>query len=457
MFPSRPEPAAGFALGGATPGQTVAFDGAVFVPVDFPVELPSGVSADGLVHNGTSWVARRRVFYGTAVARDAVAAPLDGDLWVVTSGPDTGTVWVRLTAWQQAPVGANAAAIRTILGLGALAVLAAVDPATHLTQAVPVANGGTGAANAADARSNLGLGALATLGLGLGLTTSGANAVVDTTEIATRAYAEGLYAGFLYKGKCRVAVAANVASLSGPQTLDGVAVVAGERVVLTGQSDPTENGPWVVAAGAWTRPSPNELLASAAFPIDDGTYEGHVFYIATNDPITPGVTALLVDSLKVNVSIGQIVDAGTAGGAVLAAETRAEGREEIGVQDGPRELAANYATASSEVPDQLGLVAFDPAAHAVVGRTTELTLAATGRVTGAGLTGTLELVDVSNNVVASIDWTETALTAKTAAVALPVADVVYRLRFACAGSADPDVEYAEVGGWALRVSWSTEP
>jgi hypothetical protein len=36
--------------------------------------------------------------------------------------------------------------------------------------------------------------------------------------------------------------------------VDGVATVAGNRVLLANQAAPAQNGIWVVAAGAWTRP-----------------------------------------------------------------------------------------------------------------------------------------------------------------------------------------------------------
>lgn len=43
---------------------------------------------------------------------------------------------------------------------------------------------------------------------------------------------------------------------SGAATIDGVAVATGNRVLLTAQSVPADNGVWVVdTAGAWTRPT----------------------------------------------------------------------------------------------------------------------------------------------------------------------------------------------------------
>jgi hypothetical protein len=47
----------------------------------------------------------------------------------------------------------------------------------------------------------------------------------------------------------------NVAALSGPQVVDTVPLVAGDRVLLAAQTTATQNGIWVVQAGAWTRPA----------------------------------------------------------------------------------------------------------------------------------------------------------------------------------------------------------
>jgi hypothetical protein len=46
-----------------------------------------------------------------------------------------------------------------------------------------------------------------------------------------------------------------VASLSGLLVIDGYQTVAGDRVLLTAQSTASQNGVWVAASGAWTRPA----------------------------------------------------------------------------------------------------------------------------------------------------------------------------------------------------------
>lgn len=62
-----------------------------------------------------------------------------------------------------------------------------------------------------------------------------------------------LVASSSFKHPCKSAATSNV-TLSGEQTVDGRGVVAGDRVLLTGQSSGAENGVWVVSAGDWTRP-----------------------------------------------------------------------------------------------------------------------------------------------------------------------------------------------------------
>jgi hypothetical protein len=53
--------------------------------------------------------------------------------------------------------------------------------------------------------------------------------------------------------ECVAAGTANVASLNGSTTIDGVSLGFGARVLLTGQTAPAENGPWVIGS-PWTRP-----------------------------------------------------------------------------------------------------------------------------------------------------------------------------------------------------------
>jgi hypothetical protein len=54
------------------------------------------------------------------------------------------------------------------------------------------------------------------------------------------------------KAPVRVATTANI-TLSGLQTIDGIALVAGDRVLVKNQSDATANGLYNGVTGNWTR------------------------------------------------------------------------------------------------------------------------------------------------------------------------------------------------------------
>jgi hypothetical protein len=81
---------------------------------------------------------------------------------------------------------------------------------------------------------------------------------------ATEAYVNNVAEGLRPKEAVRVATTANI-TLSGPQTIDGVSAVAGNRVLVKDQNTPSENGIYVVAAGAWARATDFDSLT----PIDE--------------------------------------------------------------------------------------------------------------------------------------------------------------------------------------------
>jgi hypothetical protein len=109
-------------------------------------------------------------------------------------------------------------------------------------------------------------------------------------HLATKAYVDALVQGLDPKGSAVVVAASNI-TLSGTQTIDGVAVTAGQIVLAVGQSTASQNGPWVVAAGAWTRPT-NFASGATVHPgayllIDNGTsYKGHGFILTGASDVT---------------------------------------------------------------------------------------------------------------------------------------------------------------------------
>ena len=108
-------------------------------------------------------------------------------------------------------------------------------------------------------------------------------------DAATKAYVDSVAQGIDAKASCRAATTANI-TLSGAQTIDGVAVIAGERVLVKNQSSAADNGIYVAAASTWSRAADantwDELVAAYTF-IENGTDNGSNGYICT---IAPGGT-----------------------------------------------------------------------------------------------------------------------------------------------------------------------
>lgn len=102
-------------------------------------------------------------------------------------------------------------------------------------------------------------------------------------DAATKAYVDSVAQGIDAKASCRAATTGNI-SLSGAQTIDGVAVVAGDRVLVKDQSSAAENGIYVAAAGAWSRSADantwDELVSAFTF-VESGTTNGSNGYICT--------------------------------------------------------------------------------------------------------------------------------------------------------------------------------
>lgn len=113
---------------------------------------------------------------------------------------------------------------------------------------------------------------------------------------ATKAYVDSIAAGQDWKDSCLVATTANI-TLSGTQTIDGVAVVADDRVLVKDQTTASENGIYVCAAGAWSRAADAdenaEVTSGLTTYIEQGTDNAGAGYtLTTSGVIVVGTTAL---------------------------------------------------------------------------------------------------------------------------------------------------------------------
>lgn len=77
-----------------------------------------------------------------------------------------------------------------------------------------------------------------------------------------------------------------IASLTGPVSVDGVSLVAGERVLLTAQANGINNGVWLVEVGAWTRPTDfadGDQIAGVFVFVREGVMYTGTSWQCTND------------------------------------------------------------------------------------------------------------------------------------------------------------------------------
>lgn len=121
-----------------------------------------------------------------------------------------------------------------------------------------------------------------------------------TTDAANKQYVDNVARGLQWKAPVRAATTANgvlaVAYANG-QSIDGVALVTGDRVLLKNQTAPAENGIYVVpAAGAPTRAvdadNGTELAPGTSVTVTEGTANGDkAFLIVSDAAITIGTTS----------------------------------------------------------------------------------------------------------------------------------------------------------------------
>jgi len=190
--------------------------------------------------------------------------------------------------------------------------------AASLSATLGVSSGGTGATNATNARNELGLAigsdiqshsvnldALSGLNSALNkipiFSGSGTATLIDfkdednfdsdsSTAVASqqsiKAYVDSVAQGLHIKGACRVATTANLTSLSGLQTIDGVSLAATNRVLVKNQSNGVQNGIYICSSDNWTRsedmPAGKNASGDFAF-ITEGNINGDHGFVCTSD------------------------------------------------------------------------------------------------------------------------------------------------------------------------------
>jgi len=106
---------------------------------------------------------------------------------------------------------------------------------------------------------------------------------------------QGVNVGAAVKVPVKTATTANI-TLSGLQTIDGVALAANDRVLVKDQNTASQNGIYRADTGTWERDVDFDGVydvkeGTLVFCTDGATTVGF-WYVTTSDPITPGTTNL---------------------------------------------------------------------------------------------------------------------------------------------------------------------
>jgi len=173
-------------------------------------------------------------------------------------------------------------------------------------------------------------------------------------DAVTKSYADALTSGLDVKESCKVATTANI-TLSGTQTIDGVAVSADERVLVKNQSTASENGIYDCKSGSWARSSDFDSdaeVTSGAFTfVEQGSVNADAGFVLTTDgTITVGTTALSFTQFS---GAGAITagDGLTKSGVEISADLKANGGLVIESSEIAVDLAASSITGTLAVSD----------------------------------------------------------------------------------------------------------
>jgi len=316
--------------------------------------------------DGTAWISARG---GTAATPPATGSSLGtiqlaGDLAGTATSPQiaAGVITDAEVAAANKDGTAGTASMRT-LGTGAQQAAAGNDtrfsdsrtPTAHHTTHEP------GGSDPLNIDAAVGTGSLRTLGAGAlqampgnrtldAITVPAADVNLNSKKItnltdpisaqdaASKAYVDNLVQGLSWKNPVVVVGTASIAGGSAPagaQTIDGVAIANGDRVLLTAQTNAQYNGIWLANTSAsWNRAldanTGAELVNSSVY-VQKGTANADTAWVCTTDaPITIDTTPLtwaqFTGAAQISAGAGltktgNSIDVGAGAGITVNADT----------------------------------------------------------------------------------------------------------------------------------------
>lgn len=253
-----------------------------------------GSAGDNVTVGGNLYVTGTSTMTGAITASGGINGNLTSSSATITGGTINGAVIGGSSA--QAITGTNVTA--TVGFTGPLTGAVTGNVTGNVTGAVTGnvtgnltgnVTGNVTAASGTSTFNNVTISGSLDMDAGTSATITGLANPVNDSDAANKGYVDALAQGIDAKASCVVATTANI-TLSGTQTIDGIAVSVGDRVLVKDQSTASQNGIYLCASSTWTRTTDantwDELVAAFTF-IEKGTTQANNGYIST---ITAGGT-----------------------------------------------------------------------------------------------------------------------------------------------------------------------
>jgi hypothetical protein len=290
---------------------------------------------------------------------------------------------------------------------------------TQLDAKLVKANNLSDLTSASTARTNLGLGTIATQAASnvaiTGGTITGLSSPTAGSEPTTKTYVDNLVTGLKTRIICRAASTANVtiaSALENGDTLDGVTLVTGDRVLLKNQTTDSQNGIYtVVASGSASRDTDFDTiteLAGQLVIIQEGTANADTIYLCTTDTsATLGTTSITFTQVTPSNS-GTVTSVATGtgltGGTITSSGTIAIDTSVVTTLTGTQTLTNKTLTTPviSSISNT-GTLTLPTSTDTLVGRATTDTLTnktlTTPVITSISNTGTITLPTSTDTLV----------------------------------------------------------